>query len=145
MDKIVFTVPGAPAGKARARTVKNKYTGQTMSFTPESTILYENLIKNCYMQASAYIFNNKEPLRLCINAYFAPPASASKKRCGAMLTGNERPVKKPDADNIAKTVCDALNGLAYGDDTQICQLIVNKTYAAVARLEVEIEPIITGE
>ena len=29
---------------------------------------------------------------------------------------------KPDADNLAKVICDSLNGLAYRDDCQITQL-----------------------
>ena len=31
---------------------------------------------------------------------------------------------KPDADNLAKVICDSLNGLAYKDDSQITQLAV---------------------
>ena len=38
------------------------------------------------------------------------------------------PTKKPDADNIAKVICDALNGVAYGDDTQVVNLNVKKRY-----------------
>lgn len=30
----------------------------------------------------------------------------------------------PDADNVAKAVCDALNGLAYADDRQVTRLVV---------------------
>ena len=38
--------------------------------------------------------------------------------------------KKPDApDNIAKIICDALNNIAYGDDTQVIELTVVKKYA----------------
>lgn len=33
---------------------------------------------------------------------------------------------KPDADNLAKVICDSLNGLAYKDDAQITQLGVTK-------------------
>ena len=30
---------------------------------------------------------------------------------------------KPDADNLAKIVADALNGIAWGDDAQIADLL----------------------
>ena len=33
---------------------------------------------------------------------------------------------KPDADNIAKLVLDALNGVAYDDDSQVVELTVKK-------------------
>ena len=45
-----------------------------------------------------------------------------------MEAGELLPCKKPDADNIAKVICDALNKVAYGDDTQICSLKVDKRY-----------------
>ena len=45
-----------------------------------------------------------------------------------MESGELLPCKKPDADNIAKVVCDALNKVAYDDDTQICNLYVCKRY-----------------
>ena len=48
-----------------------------------------------------------------------------------MEYGQILPTKKPDADNIAKVICDALNGVAYGDDAQICKLCVSKRYQAV--------------
>ena len=33
---------------------------------------------------------------------------------------------KPDADNVAKQVLDALNGLAYADDAAVTELVVRK-------------------
>ena len=40
MESVAFHVPGKPQGKARAKTVRNKYTGNTMSYTPEKDLLY---------------------------------------------------------------------------------------------------------
>lgn len=34
--------------------------------------------------------------------------------------------KKPDADNLAKAVLDALNGIAWADDCQVCELNIKK-------------------
>ena len=63
-----------------------------------------------------------------IEAVFEIPKSTSKKRRLLMEAREELPCKKPDADNIAKVICDALNKVAYGDDTQICSLKVDKRY-----------------
>ncbi len=49
-----------------------------------------------------------------------------------------RPTMKPDNDNIAKSVLDALNGLAYVDDKQIVELKVNKYYGAEAYVYVKL-------
>ena len=79
MEKYSFTIPGEPVGKARAKTVRNKYTGKTMSYTPEKTANYENLVKVCYK--GKYFGDNA--ITVVIDAYFKIPASYSKKKnCG---------------------------------------------------------------
>lgn len=40
-----------------------------------------------------------------------------------------RPTVKPDCDNIAKNINDALNRIVYNDDKQIVSLTVNKFYS----------------
>lgn len=51
-----------------------------------------------------------------------------------MLQGKILPTKKPDCDNIAKIICDALNGVAYDDDKQIVALKVTKIYSDEPRV-----------
>ena len=63
-----------------------------------------------------------------ITASFLPPKSASKRKKVEMLEGKIYPTKKPDIDNILKVVLDALNGLAYRDDSQVISCTVLKTY-----------------
>ena len=145
MDQVRFTIPGPPQGKARAKTVRNKYTGKPMSYTPEKTVLYENWIRTCYMQSDNQLFNNREALGISVYAYFEPPKSASKSKRAAMLSGGILPLKKPDGDNILKAVCDALNGLAYRDDVQLTDKHIIKRYAEKARLEVILEIISSGK
>ena len=121
---VVFSVPGKPKGKARARTKKN---GQT--YTPKETVEYEDKVKAYYLESQPrQKFFNKEPLAVGIYARFEIPKRTTKAEKLAMLRGDKDPTVKPDADNIAKIICDALNGLAYGDDSQIVHLTVSKTY-----------------
>lgn len=142
METVKFTVPGPPKGKARARTVRLK-GGQIRSYTPDGTILYENLIKTCYRQdAGQVIFNDGQPLKVVIRAFYGVPKSTSKKKKQQMLEDQLYPTKKPDIDNIAKCVLDALNKLAYRDDTQVVTLRMEKHYGEIPRVEVEIEEII---
>lgn len=60
------------------------------------------------------------------------------------MNGCIYPTKKPDADNIAKIVLDALNGVAYTDDTQVVNLSVQKRYGEVAEVKVEITEVNNG-
>lgn len=141
MGPVKFTVPGQPKGKARARTVR-RGGGKNFSYTPEGTVLYENLIKTCYLQDAGHVlFNDGQPLAVSITAFYEVPKSYSKKKKQEMLDGQLYPTKKPDIDNIAKCVLDALNKLAYRDDTQVVRLHMEKRYAKIPRVEVEIREV----
>ena len=133
MTSVMFTVPGKLQGKARARTYYNVSTKKHCSTTPENTVLYENFIKDRYLQMAKGAFLEREkPVTLRIIARYLPPKSVSKKRKLDML-------KKPDMDNIVKVVADALNGVAYHDDTQIALVQAKKCYSAVEGLDVTVE------
>ena len=126
---VIFEVIGRVQGKARARTFYNPKIGRSQSVTPEGTVLYENLIRLSYQQCDRReTFFDGEPLEVYITAFFAIPKSASKKKAADMSAWRILPTKKPDADNIAKVICDALNGIAYHDDAQIARLVVEKLY-----------------
>ena len=43
--------------------------------------------------------------------------------------GVEMPCKKPDLDNIAKGILDAMNGIIYKDDVQVVRLSLQKHYS----------------
>lgn len=140
MQSVTFQVPGKPQGKARARTVYNKHLKQSISYTPEGDLLYENLIKTLYVQAAEGIrFERGTPVTLRIIARFEPPKSVSKKRQRLMLEGEIPVLKKPDIDNIVKVVADALNGAAYHDDTQIIFIVAKKAYSAEEGLDITVE------
>ena len=134
---VKFTVPGKPVGKQRPRFSRT-YTG-VRTYTPRKTQEYEDLVRISYRQVS------KQKLEGAISAtiygYFEPPRSISKKQREQMLNGNISYIKKIDSDNLAKSILDALNGVAYDDDSQVCLLIVQKLYAETARVEVVLEEI----
>ena len=135
--KAKFTVLGPPQGKARAKTIRLK-SGDSHSYTPEGTVLYENLIVTEYRRQCGKKFPDSEMLDMRIIAYYAIPASTPKKKQRQMESGDIRPTKTPDWDNIGKVVGDALNGVAYRDDKQIVDAQVRKYYSAQPRIEVTI-------
>ena len=69
-------------------------------------------------------------MKVLIIANYGITKSTSKKDRKLIEEGKLYPTKKPDADNIAKIICDALNKVAYGDDTQIIELVVWKLYTS---------------
>lgn len=139
---ITFTVYGKPQGKARARTVRNRFTGKVHSFTPDKTSEYENLIRYAYHKQGGKITDG--PLSVFIVAFVPIPASFSKKQKAAAVAGELFPEVKPDNDNIEKIVFDALNGIAYKDDIQIVNSSTVKRFDSDPRIEVTVRRLETG-
>ena len=82
-----------------------------------------------------------KPLRVTIRAFLEIPKSTSKKKKQQMLDNAILPMVKPDTDNIAKSILDSLNGIAYKDDKQVAELIVYKFYNDTPYVNVTIEEI----
>lgn len=134
---VKFTVPGDPIGKGRPRF---RRAGQYVTtYTPDKTVSYENLVKLMYeQQCKSYQFPQDVPLDMRITAYYSIPKSTSKKKRAEMLAFKVRPLKKPDSSNVLKSVEDALNGVAYHDDTQIVDTQIRRFYGENPRVVVTI-------
>ena len=130
-----FTIYGEPVAKGRPRF--SSRGGIVRSFTPAKTVNYENLVKLSF-DASEEKEMLQGELSVKIIAYFSIPQSTSKKKRHEMLVGRMNPTKKPDCDNVAKTILDALNGRAFEDDKQVVVLHIEKHYDEKPRVEVEI-------
>lgn len=135
---VKFTVPGEPVGKGRPRVVRNG--GFSRTYTPEKTASYENLVKLEFQRQGGRMLKDG-PVGMRIVAWYGIPRSASKRKQEAMVGGLIWPTKKPDCDNVAKIVADALNGLAYRDDSQVVMLHVEKRFGEEPRVDVEIREV----
>lgn len=136
---IRFEVCGEPQGKARPRVIRNR-NGTVRAYTPQKTKDYEWEIAKAYIAAAGD--------RICvgaveisIDATMRIPKSTSKKMREKMLRDQVMPQKKPDVDNIAKAVCDALNGIAYRDDSQVTLLVAKKRYGDEPKIKVSIREV----
>ena len=61
-----------------------------------------------------------------------------------MLKHIIRPKKKPDVDNVAKIILDALNKEAYYDDAQVVDFQLRKFYSDNPRVVVTIQEAACG-
>lgn len=120
MDEIRFTVPSIPIAQPRQRHRVAFAGGKAFArnYTPANAPV--NFFKAAVQMAAAKAYSGP-PLAgpLCVDLTFVFPRPKSKvwkKRDMPRLwhTG------KPDRDNIIKSFQDALNGLLWVDDAQIC-------------------------
>lgn len=129
-----FIAFGAPVPKGRPRF--NRKAG--IAYTPRETQIYEKEVQAYFLMQYPHHKVLDKPLAVSIDAYFEPPKSTSNRVKAQMYAGEIRHAKKPDADNIIKSICDALNGVAYVDDGQIVCVSCRKLYSDKARCEVTI-------
>lgn len=134
--KLNFTIKGKVKAK---QSVKFGHNG--IKYTPRDMVEYANLVRmsfiNAYPDWNTGMLADK-PLKAEINVFMPVPKSYSKKKTEQALQNEIRPTVKPDCDNIAKNINDALNGIAYPDDKQIVSLTVNKYYSSSEYVEVKI-------
>ena len=130
-----FEVPGKITGKGRPRV----NTATAIAYTPTKTKEYEELVKQYFIIKNRCAKPLEGRLAVTIKAYFGIPKNTSKKQKEEMLNNNISPVKKPDIDNIAKIILDALNKLAFNDDNQIIKLRIEKVYSEEEKVYIKIE------
>ncbi len=122
-------------GKQRPRM--NTRTGKT--YTPTKTKNYEYLVRYTFINKYPNVDPIEGKVKITIIANYELPKQRSKLQEAEMLAGIIQPTKKPDWDNIAKIVTDALNKFAFVDDNQITEALVIKRYARVPSVYVRVE------
>ncbi len=130
-----FEVPGKVIGKGRPRL--NSYTG--VVYTPTRTKDYESLVEQYFLLKYPRFKALEGRIKVSIIAYFSIPKTTKKADINEMLENNISPTKKPDIDNIVKSILDSMNKFAFKDDNQITKLEVEKKYAIEDKVYVKIE------
>lgn len=137
---VTFTVSGHPQGKGRARAFVR--AGHVAHYTPEKTRSYESMIRGAAMDAMAGRAPLSGPVEIDLRIEVAIPASWSKRKRAEAEAGALWPAKKPDLSNVQKAVEDALNGVAYGDDSQIVRYgRLEKVYSLRPGVTVEVRSV----
>jgi Holliday junction resolvase RusA-like endonuclease len=139
MKPIEITIYGAPVGKARPRIYTRN--GRAMAYTPKPTADYERTIKGAAREAMGTTTPYNGAVSVSIHAWYAIPSSWSKIRQSMAAIGAIAPCVKPDVDNVAKTVLDALNGVVYADDSQVVALDMSKTYSKSPYIRIVVTPV----
>ena len=78
------------------------------------------------------------PVHLTMLMVYPTPKAWSKKKRQQSIEGKILPTVKPDIDNVEKLVCDALNGIVWVDDKQVCMVDKVKIYGEEPRNEITV-------
>lgn len=125
---ISLSIPGKPVAKRRPRFFrKGKFVGTYNDQKTEEGRFLLEVQKQLGRHAP---FAGPTSIVMCF--YLPRPKSHYRTGKHAGQLKNSAPqchTKRPDLDNLVKFVKDCLNGIAYKDDSRICQLAAYKLYA----------------
>ena len=138
MATITIVIPGKPIAKKRPRFARRGKFVTTYNDQQTEEGKFIVLAREQFKRQYPYLLANA--IRLECDFCFELPASAKKSQKDEINSGNELVhVKKPDLDNLVKFVKDCLNGQAWKDDSQVCQLVASKLYGNTAQTVIVIK------
>ena len=157
--EIRFVVLGKPYGKKNMRP--NRLGHKMSTYNPKENVIYGQRVVEAISREYAKfeenlykvpLFREDNEIEMEITAYYEIPKSYSRKkpnedgiylnkRGTRMFKGEERPIIRPDLDNISKIICDAITNfrLIWRDDNQIVSMKLDKYYSLQPRVEVLIK------
>ena len=120
-----ITIPGEPIGQPRQR--HGVVNGRVRNWTPTRHPVneFKAALRLAWQAEAGAVLDG--PVRVDVVLVFARPKGKVWK---TKPMPRYRHTAKPDAENVAKAVLDALTGLAYRDDAQVSVLTIAKWVAA---------------
>lgn len=130
--KLVINEPPKPQSRPRF----NSYTKR--AYESSDMTAYKKKISYEALKVFKSPIEKYKPLKISITFYMPIPKALSKVKKNTARLESDRwyVTKKPDIDNLAKAVLDALNGIAFFDDGQIVKLELEKFYSFNPRTEI---------
>jgi Holliday junction resolvase RusA-like endonuclease len=125
---IAFHIPGEPVAFARSGG------NGTIRFTPKRQRDFMALVHLAASRAMGKEEPLIDPVEMVVRAVYLVPRSWPKKKADAAWWR----ASKPDADNLAKIISDAINTIVFVDDAQIASLTVQKMYGPIAGVTVSV-------
>jgi Holliday junction resolvase RusA-like endonuclease len=119
-----FSVPGNPQAQGRPRFFRRGNIVGT--YDPQDSKDYKSRV--AFFATESGLKQLEGPVSVSIDVYLKRPKNRCHKK---FATGHIPCFSRPDCDNFAKGIFDALNGIAWKDDGQVQELQVRKWYHAI--------------
>lgn len=124
---ITFFVPGTPRPKGSTKSFWNPKAKKIVSLRAsdheeawESRVTQASLSAGCKGTADAVV--------VWVTCWLSRPRSHWNAK-GLKPSAPKFPTGKPDADKLLRAILDGLTAVAYLDDSQVVQAIIQKVYA----------------
>lgn len=119
-------VPGEPIAKGRPKV--STIGGNARMYTPKATMDAEARVAALWTHE---MIPSGVPVGVGVAAFRGRPRGHYRKSGGLSASGmrNQTPIKRPDLDNIVKLILDALNGVAFYDDSQVVKIVATSCWS----------------
>ena len=143
MNAIAFSVVGTPApkGSTRAFVVYKRGKGFRAAVTNDNpqTRPWAAVVRNAAIVArAAWVHHNGLGMAAILLPAYSRPAAVRIElefvlpRVAALPRRRIVPhTRRPDLDKLTRAIKDALTGVLYEDDSQVCALVATKRYALI--------------
>lgn len=135
-NKLEFTIDGKVQPQQRPRF--SRQGGFVKTYDPPESARYKKHVAQVAEQHSLEELIDS-PIKLTVDAYIEIPKSYTKKKRKQIEDGELLHIKKPDIDNMLKSITDGITGVLWTDDNLIVELIGRKHYSENPRAEIIIE------
>ena len=134
MKAISFEVSGDPVPQPRPRITTRGRHGHAYTPSDHPIHAYRAAIAEAAREAGA-VPTDTAPITLIVDLVWTRPKSHYRK---SGLREDAPRLPRADCSNCLKGIEDALNGVAWVDDTQVGKVVVEKSYGTEARTTVRI-------
>ena len=128
--RIDFEFNGKAVPKGRPRFANGRV------YTPKTTADFERDLR---LAAPKSMLTGA--IRVAIVVIVEIPKSWSKSKQKDAAIGLIRPASRPDIDNYAKSILDALNDHTWLDDCQVFDLHIQRLYGAEPQIKISVEEV----
>ena len=136
LQPVTVVIAGPAVAKGRPRMTRRGF-----AYTPAKTRKYEAHGRLAAQLAMDGRPPFDVPCGLTALIELPIPASWSKRRRAAAISGAIRPTTRPDVDNYVKAALDAINGIVLVDDCLVVDLRAEKKYGPTPQLVLRITPL----
>jgi crossover junction endodeoxyribonuclease RusA len=139
--ELVFTIFGVPQPQGSTRAfmprgwMRPVITTDNAKLKPWRQELSQTAMVAMH-ECGAKMASRAVPISISLTFYFEKPKSERK--------AVQHKTTKPDLDKLLRAVLDGLTGIAYEDDSQVCECRVAKIFGSPAWLEVQVNALAEG-
>lgn len=138
MNEIKFTIDGPVQAQQRPRFARRGQRVQTYD-AKESRTYKAHVTRTASHYAPGELIDSAIELHVVIYRPLTSDIKRSKVQTAKALTGERKPIKKPDIENLVKGIMDGCTGVLWVDDSLVTKLVAEKVYGEEERAVVTIK------